>query len=179
MVLGEPPRYVPRKPEFVNVPPTTGSLALWGRPSHDQVKEVKEKEACTLIVTLQGESELEGATLGQSCAELGVERIVLDFWKSYYGRDTTKSMAIPNLMNEIAHRLQQGQNVLIHCAAGIHRTGLMTYGVLRMLGHSPKVCRDVIGEIRMTTLMNCGERRFCDCEKLFADVWPDASNVQN
>jgi protein tyrosine/serine phosphatase len=178
MVAGDSARFIQRKPEFVNVPPTTGSLALWGRPSHEQVKDMKENEACTLIVTLQGESEhaSEKNTLGASCEEFGVERMVLDFWKSYYGRDQNKNMDIPNMMNELAYRLKLGQNILIHCAAGIHRTGLMTYGILRMLGHDPQKCREIIAQIRMTTAMNVGERRLCDCEKLFADVWPD-SNV--
>lgn len=38
-------------------------------------------------------------------------------------------------MAHLAHSIQAGQNVLIHCAAGVGRTGLAAAGVLMQLGY--------------------------------------------
>ena len=39
-------------------------------------------------------------------------------------------------VSRIRDALQEGQSVLIHCSAGLHRTGIVAYMVLRMLGLS-------------------------------------------
>ncbi len=102
-----------------------------------------------------------------------MERIIVSFWSHYHGRERSRDMVLPELFKTIAKRLENGETILVHCAAGIHRTGLATYGTLRMLGHSPETCKKIIGDIRMVTLNECGEARFNKCEHLFRDVWPD------
>jgi protein-tyrosine phosphatase len=54
---------------------------------------------------------------------------------------------LPNLWNA----LERGRSVLIHCAAGIHRTGMVAYGLLRWCGHSADEALTLIGQMRTHT----------------------------
>ncbi len=48
---------------------------------------------------------------------------------------------------------------MLHCAAGIHRTGIVTYTLLRMTGLSPKESFECIEGIREDTAKGVGEWR--------------------
>jgi hypothetical protein len=47
----------------------------------------------------------------------------------------------------------------MHCAAGIHRTGMMAAMILRYLGHSDEEMRRLIRECRGITADDAGEHR--------------------
>ena len=51
------------------------------------------------------------------------------------------------------------EKVLLHCAAGIHRTGICTYTLLRWSGLGSKDAFDVIRGIREDTAKGVGEWR--------------------
>ena len=57
------------------------------------------------------------------------------------------------------------ERVLLHCAAGIHRTGICTYTLLRWTGLSPKESFDVIKGVRIDTANGVGEWRIQLAEK--------------
>jgi hypothetical protein len=48
-------------------------------------------------------------------------------------------------------RLDAGRAILIHCSAGIHRTGMIAYALLRWRGHSEDVALAVIAKMRLHT----------------------------
>ena len=50
--------------------------------------------------------------------------------------------------------------LLIHCAAGIHRTGLFSYSLLRISGLSKEQTLQAIQQIRNVTYEKCGTTRF-------------------
>ena len=56
--------------------------------------------------------------------------------------------------------------VLIHCAAGIHRTGTLTYSLLRMDGKTPKEAWDSLKLMRTATYEGVGDWRVQLAEKL-------------
>ena len=51
------------------------------------------------------------------------------------------------------------QKVLVHCAAGIHRTGVVAYALLRWTGLHPKGAIDVIHAMRPETATGVAEWR--------------------
>ena len=54
-------------------------------------------------------------------------------------------------VSRICDALQDGQSVLIHCAAGQHRTGVVAYMVLRMLGMSQEDTLTLVSKMREVT----------------------------
>lgn len=58
-------------------------------------------------------------------------------------------------------------NILIHCSAGIHRTGIVLYLILRCFGYSYDECMSKIKEIREITFNGVGKERIKFAEELF------------
>ena len=44
-------------------------------------------------------------------------------------------------LSELAQPLKDGANIVVHCAAGLHRTGAASYTLLRLAGWT---CEEVI-----------------------------------
>ena len=61
---------------------------------------------------------------------------------------------------------QQEHRVLIHCAAGIHRTGTLSYSLLRMDGKDGKEAYETLKVMRQATYDGVGDWRIQLAEKL-------------
>lgn len=63
---------------------------------------------------------------------------------------------VEELADDIVYRLDEGQTVLIHCQAGLNRSGLLTARVLTKMGHTPG---EAIGLLRAqrSPLVLCNE----------------------
>ncbi|MFZ4828968.1 MAG: protein-tyrosine phosphatase family protein, partial [Phototrophicaceae bacterium] len=51
----------------------------------------------------------------------------------------------------LSNHLDEGENIVIHCAAGIHRTGMLAYAVLRYRGYSAENAMRLIAQMRQHT----------------------------
>ena len=51
----------------------------------------------------------------------------------------------------LSAHLDAGDAMLIHCSAGIHRTGMVTFALLRCRGYSESDALDLIAQMRATT----------------------------
>lgn len=152
-------------PVFCRVPVFPGSIALWHFPSRRHLIHAANS-GCNVVVTLQGISEDSNIVLiKETCVTLGLEWIQIDFWKNYYQHANSEGHpALIRLVEDLASRICKGQRILIHCAAGIHRTGMCVYSVLRKLGLDPAATLECIKQIRRATFERCGMRRFSDME---------------
>lgn len=54
-------------------------------------------------------------------------------------------------VDNVSKALSDGRTVLVHCSAGIHRTGTFSYAVLRHLGYTPDEALDHIKSLRSVT----------------------------
>lgn len=62
-------------------------------------------------------------------------------------------------MPNLSQLLDDGKSLLIHCSAGIHRTGTVAYGLLRWRGMERDEAMNVIGDIRKETAEGMMEKR--------------------
>jgi protein-tyrosine phosphatase len=51
----------------------------------------------------------------------------------------------------IAAAIARGGKVVVHCSAGIHRTGMIGYALLRQLGLSADAAREKLSALRSVT----------------------------
>lgn len=118
-------------PEFF--PIRNGRLALWHRPSIKSLPRIKAA-GCEVVVTLmcarEGGSEICSAVrfAGLQSMWVPIERARPLVGKE--DEDTRRGIA------HIADKLVLGGCVLIHCSAGLHRTGMVTIALMKVLGYT-------------------------------------------
>ena len=80
-------------------------------------------------------------------------------------RDTQKMLekAVSNLYKKIC---SEEHNFIVHCAAGVHRTGTIGYSLLRVDGVEPAAAYLALKDIRKETYAGVGEWRIELAEKL-------------
>lgn len=134
-----------------------GRFALRGKPSRSLIKELAKVSTCTHIVTLQ--AEREGAReLGKSVQEVGLQWIWFPL-NNARPPPYSQVMTLLDKVLEICAVLQSGGHVVFHCAAGLHRTGMIANTVLRYLGYSEADALQKIRQAREETANQCGAQR--------------------
>ncbi len=120
-----------------------GRIALSHRPRLRAIRHFQD-QGCNCLVTLL--SEKEGAPeIGKLAVEAGLRWIWIPLAS---GNPPPK---IPEQLREILELLSQGASVLIHCSAGMHRTGMISLAILRKLGYSPEEAFQLISRMRVET----------------------------
>lgn len=167
----ESPTNAERCPQFVQIPGAQGRICLWHFPSQKQLQDVA-KQGCKCVVTLQSLNEDPHMKLiPQICQIEGMQWIQVSFWPNFYSHAGAEGHgALIKLIDEIATKVKNGEYVMLHCAAGIHRTGMCVYGVLRKLGLSQQQTLNCIRDLRRATFDHCGMDRFTEMESKIK-VW--------
>jgi len=102
------------------------------------------------VVTLL--SEREGACeIGERVAAAGMRWtwLPLPGGRPPEGR---LDLATRDVVATLATRLDEGETILIHCSAGMHRTGMIAWALLRCCGLDGEKTRRAIGAMRRHTL---------------------------
>ncbi|MGQ0735195.1 MAG: protein-tyrosine phosphatase family protein [Acidobacteriota bacterium] len=134
------------QPRFVVVRP--GRFGLWHRPPRRVIPHLASA-GCTRIVTLL--SEREGATeIGRLAADAGLQWtwLPLASGRPPLGR---QNASVPAVLDALSLALDGGETLLIHCSAGMHRTGMVAYALLRRRGMTRDEALATIGEARVST----------------------------
>ncbi|EMR03817.1 protein-tyrosine phosphatase family protein [Cesiribacter andamanensis] len=139
------------------LPLLKGSLAIGHKPGGKLSFAGLQAEGVTAVLTLL--QEKEGALLiGQQVQKAGMGWIWFPFSAS---RPHTGEAAqeVITLYEEMEALLAGGGRLYIHCSAGIHRTGMITYGLLRYLGQGEADARESLLRLRSVTAEQAGEER--------------------
>lgn len=148
-------KQVPLTANVTWLPLAGGELAIGHKPGKKTPVEGLKNEGATVVVTLLQENE--GAqTIGQAVAKAGMEGIWFPFsaGQPYTGADLIKPL---RLFKQLQNRLAEGNKVYLHCSAGIHRTGMIAYGLLRYLGFTKTEALHKLAELRPVTTAQVGD----------------------
>ncbi|KAF4656066.1 hypothetical protein FOZ61_007214 [Perkinsus olseni] len=169
-----------KNPRFVPAPKgLPGRLCLWHFPSKQQLVYSREVERCDVVVTLQGVNEQrQMEMIPKSCSALGMEWVQVDFWACYHRHSGNSAghERLVALFDSLIELLRAGRSILIHCAAGVHRTGMCVYGLLRRLGLPSDETLEYIKVLRPITYLHCGMQRFNEMEERCVAWGFDAAN---
>ena len=125
-----------------------GTIIACHRPDKNLLKKLSN-ELVNTVVTLLWNTETPEEVYKQ-CESLNINWISFPVKSINYTLLTErhKCSAISEKLFELKDLLMNGQKLLIHCAAGIHRTGFVTYNLLRLCGHSKEETITALGIIR-------------------------------
>jgi hypothetical protein len=118
-----------------------GRLTLRGRPGNKLIARLPQAGVSCVVTLL---SAREGGQLA------GMAWLWLPLDNGQYPTPQAQTMLV-NGLPDLWDALERGCSVLIHCAAGIHRTGMVAYGLLRWRGHSADEALILIGQMRTHT----------------------------
>jgi len=122
-----------------------GKLALEHRPGLSKIPSLAP-QGCQRVVTLL--SEKEGARrVGQAVQQAGMAWTWLPVPNGQYPRGETHRLLLEGLL-QLVEWLDAGEAILIHCSAGIHRTGMLAYALLCWRGLSAEEALELIGALR-------------------------------
>jgi protein-tyrosine phosphatase len=121
------------------------------------------EQGCTALLTLL--SEREGAkAIGEAALRVGIAWLWLPLASGDPPADE-RDVEVRAVFAGVCEQLSAGGRVLVHCSAGIHRTGMVAYGLLRHLGRDPKDARTILRALRTFTAEGVGEGRLAWGEK--------------
>jgi protein tyrosine phosphatase (PTP) superfamily phosphohydrolase (DUF442 family) len=125
-----------------------GRLALSHRPRLKAIAGFAG-QGCQRVLTLQGEDESPGQ-IGAAVRKAG---LAWTWVKIGDGRFPVgkADLAMRQGLHDMVACLKAGESVLIHCSAGIHRTGMFTFALLRSLGLSEPEALEKIALMRPHT----------------------------
>ncbi|CAG9320697.1 unnamed protein product [Blepharisma stoltei] len=151
-----------------------GSIACSPRPTLKAIQLFRKLSLCTTVVTLLSPSETPNQ-IKRACKAQKLKWTWIPI--KAVSRKLLHEKAIHNDIKkgllEVRNHLMNGEKILIHCAAGIHRTGAFTYTLLRISGLSQDEAFSAIREIREETRMRCGIHRFAIGEVLAKMITED------
>jgi len=152
------PREVKESKEVNWIMVSNGYIALRSKPGLDYIHYIKDQTQCTTILTLI--SEKEGAQqIGKKVTSLGLNWIWLPLRNADPPANNESFNKIADVILQMKDILLQGGSILIHCAAGIHRTGMIANILLRYLEYDRDRAIQTLQECREVTGLEVGKAR--------------------
>ncbi|RYZ14642.1 MAG: hypothetical protein EOO70_07495 [Myxococcaceae bacterium] len=133
-----------------------GAISLTHRPKLKDFSTL-HAEGVTHVVTLLAETE--GARqLGEAATRAGLGWI----WVPFHGGAVPapeRTQDLRQVLRQLSAIVEGGGKLVIHRSAGIHRTGMFGYALLRQLGLSAEAARARLAELRQVTAEGVGPDR--------------------
>jgi len=143
-----------------------GNIVIGHRPGGKKLPFSKLKyEKITIILTLQCENE-DTEFIRKNINLLNIEWIWFPCKVNELLSNKLNDKII-ELYKTIELHLKKEEKIYIHCSAGIHRTGMITYGLLRYFLFNPIQTRQILKDLRTITFDNIGEERLLWGDQFF------------
>ncbi|MCB0349750.1 MAG: dual specificity protein phosphatase family protein [Bdellovibrionales bacterium] len=137
-----------------------GELQIGHRPQHRKIKNFA-RDGFTHIVTIQGPSEA-ALTIGRMVEENNMTWVWLPLSRASVPSSEKEDQIAEEFLSQLTKIFTDSEHpprVYIHCAAGIHRTGMYTFALLRRLGYTFKQSKRLLYALSPQTAENMGEER--------------------
>lgn len=147
-----------------------GAVAVTHRPRLKSLPTMR-LAGTTHLVTLM--SRREGApALGVAAQAAGLEWVWVELGHGGIP-PAERDPELAKAVTTVANLVRDGAQVTVHCSAGIHRTGMFTYALLRALGQDAPTARETLARLRAATAEGVGDERIAWAERLCATMgWP-------
>ena len=112
-----------------------------------------------MVITVQAAREY-ASDVKALCEKMGLKHFWIELiWPTSLAANPAKGR-VRKLMLELWKLLtDQEETVVVHCAAGVHRTGCIAYSLMRMNGLERAEAFDALGKMREETKKGVGETR--------------------
>ncbi|MFF5263454.1 tyrosine-protein phosphatase [Actinomadura viridis] len=142
-----------------------GTLSTYRRPRLKALPGLRDS-GVTHVVTLL--SQQEGARqLGSAVKAAGLEWTWIPLPNAGPPSPEHDHHLGASLM-QLAGILRDGGHILLHCSAGIHRTGMFTYALLRFTGMTAADATSSLQQVSADFLANVGDDRLTWANRLYA-----------
>ena len=127
----------------------SGKLALSERPKLKEVKNLVPAGCDRVVTILAGKGE-QAHKIGEAVVNNGM---AWEWLKVSHATElsTEEKRHFKIVVDEIYQRILENESVLVHCSAGLHRTGMFAYAILRKGGCSKEEAMSKVREIRPET----------------------------
>lgn len=133
-----------------------GRLAIGHRPGIKLITDI-QLQGGTHILTLLSESE-GAAFIQKEAGKVGLHWL----WLSMSSATPPAEDRLPEakaLFTNMTNALENAASIYIHCSAGIHRTGMISYAFLRFCELTSDEAKEMLKILRPTTRQDVGEER--------------------
>jgi hypothetical protein len=146
-----------QKADLTLLPVGNGFLAIGHKPGGKISFDGMKQTGISTILTLLQENE-GAAQIGIGTEKAGINWVLFPFSasKPHEGAEKTQ---VKKLYAHLKELLNEGHSIYIHCSAGIHRTGMISYGLLRYLGYASAEAKQLLKQLRDVTAEQVGEER--------------------
>ena len=151
---------------FVDLGDGGGALALTHRPKLRDFALLRDEQGATHLVTLLAANE-QAAQVGAAAEAAGLTWV----WIPMQGANVPsaeRTAALSGELDKVRDLIAGGARVVVHCSAGIHRTGMFGYALLRTCGLAPEAAMETLATLRPVTAEGVGDQRLAWAEELAA-----------
>lgn len=145
----------------------SGYLAIGHRPGSNLMSDLK-LQGTTHILTLLSESEGAKNTQAQTVKN-GMKWI----WFPMSSANPVSKSRYPELkalFDQMKEVLTKEGKIYLHCSAGIHRTGMISYAFLRYNGADKETALSLLKELRVETSNGVGDYRIAWGEEVLKEL---------
>ena len=141
-----------------------GKLALSERPKVKDIKKLNVVE-CDRVVTILGPKGEQAHKIGAEVESCGM---AWDWVKVTNANKITdqEKMLFRKSVQVVYDAILSGENVIVHCSAGLHRTGMFAFAILRKGNIERNDALAIIEEIRQKTFEALEEKYLLLAEDL-------------
>lgn len=155
-----------KQPQFVSIRPYS-HIACWHLPGRRDWKRFQQDLGVTHVLTLLNDNEISKENVCHKVESAGMKSLFVPiegaelpvFASSQATVDVVKER-LPSIRDLLLNStMSEPVKMIIHCAAGLHRTGTITYLLLRLCNFTPEQALFIIHRTRAITARDVGQQR--------------------